>query len=161
KLDGDGEYLGLVMPDGVTVACEYSPTFPKQASDVSYGLAMNVVSNSLVASGASGHFLIPAGDLGVAWTQVGYEDSAWLSGGTGSGYDTGTNYASLIRTDLRAAMLGVNASAYARIPFTITDPSAVNQLRLRMLYDDGFVAYLNGQQIFSRNAPLSPVWNSS
>ena len=37
KLDGDGEYLALVMPDGTTVASHYSPRFPRQRSDVSYG----------------------------------------------------------------------------------------------------------------------------
>src|SRR5882724_12014680 len=38
KLDGDGEYLALVMPDGATVASQYAPQFPRQRSDVSYGL---------------------------------------------------------------------------------------------------------------------------
>src|SRR6185369_11273395 len=38
KLDGDGEYLALVMPDGSTIASQYSPRFPQQRSDVSYGL---------------------------------------------------------------------------------------------------------------------------
>src|SRR5262245_17196693 len=28
QLDGDGEYLALVMPDSVTIATEFSPTFP-------------------------------------------------------------------------------------------------------------------------------------
>ena len=38
KLDGNGEYLALVMPDGVTVAFQYAPQFPPQRTDVSYGL---------------------------------------------------------------------------------------------------------------------------
>ncbi|MCK4342303.1 MAG: lamin tail domain-containing protein [Phycisphaerae bacterium] len=38
KLSADGEYLALVQPDGVTVAHEFSPEFPEQRSDVSYGL---------------------------------------------------------------------------------------------------------------------------
>lgn len=38
RLRGDGEYLALVEPDGVTVAHEYSPQYPEQRSDVSYGL---------------------------------------------------------------------------------------------------------------------------
>lgn len=37
KLSADGEYLGLVHPDGVTVADAYSPEFPPQYTDVSYG----------------------------------------------------------------------------------------------------------------------------
>ncbi|MFC1636095.1 hypothetical protein ACFL5Z_14760, partial [Planctomycetota bacterium] len=39
KLKGDGEYLGLVRPDGHTVVSEFSPTYPIQAPDVSYGFS--------------------------------------------------------------------------------------------------------------------------
>ncbi|MES2695523.1 MAG: CotH kinase family protein, partial [Verrucomicrobiota bacterium] len=38
-LSADGEYLGLVKPDGVTVASEFAPAFPAQADDVSYSSA--------------------------------------------------------------------------------------------------------------------------
>jgi hypothetical protein len=37
-LSASGEYLGLVRPDGVTVAHEYAPAFPAQTNDVSYGI---------------------------------------------------------------------------------------------------------------------------
>ncbi len=36
SLNADGEYLGLVSPEG-EIASEYAPTFPPQHSDVSYG----------------------------------------------------------------------------------------------------------------------------
>jgi len=38
SLKGEGEYLGLVRPDGVTVVHQYAPTFPEQYGDISYGL---------------------------------------------------------------------------------------------------------------------------
>src|SRR5688572_9426727 len=38
KLDGDGEFLALVEPDGVTVASQFAPRFPNQRKNVSYGL---------------------------------------------------------------------------------------------------------------------------
>ncbi|MCX7427381.1 MAG: CotH kinase family protein, partial [Planctomycetia bacterium] len=44
KLDGDGEYLALVRPDGATIAHEYAPEFPAQAGDISYGLASSIAS---------------------------------------------------------------------------------------------------------------------
>jgi hypothetical protein len=59
----------------------------------------------------------------------------------------------LIATDLGAAMRGVNASALVRIPFTVTDPSTIDLLLLRVQYDDGFVAWLNGTEVARRNAP--------
>ena len=62
---------------------------------------------------------------------------------------------------LAAQMLSNNATAYIRIPFTVTNSSAFQKLKLKMKYDDGFVAYINGQQVASRNAPASPQWNST
>lgn len=58
-------------------------------------------------------------------------------------------------------MLSNNATAYLRVPFTVADPNAFQILKLQMRYDDGFVAYLNGQMIAARHAPVSPQWNSS
>lgn len=37
-LSAGGEYLGLIRPDGTTAAFEYSPEFPSQTDDVSYGV---------------------------------------------------------------------------------------------------------------------------
>ncbi len=37
NLDGRGEYLALVKPDGITVASEFSPGFPEQRTAYSYG----------------------------------------------------------------------------------------------------------------------------
>ena len=36
-LDADGEYLALVRPDGLSIAHEFSPKFPKQQENVSFG----------------------------------------------------------------------------------------------------------------------------
>ncbi len=70
-------------------------------------------------------------------------------------------FGSLIATDVTGAMSGKNASAFVRIPFSISDIDAVDRLMLRMRYDDGFVAYLNGELIAQRNAPASPAWDST
>jgi hypothetical protein len=64
-------------------------------------------------------------------------------------------------TGLGALMIHSNATAYLRLPFTVSDPAHVSALRLRMGYNDGFVAHINGQAVASRNAPASPVWNST
>lgn len=73
----------------------------------------------------------------------------------------GASYAAFLGTDLRTAMHGVNSSAYLRLPFTVTNVAEVDRLLLRLRYDDGFVAYLNGQEILSANAPETRDWNSS
>ena len=70
------------------------------------------------------------------------------------------DYADRIRTDVGDAMYARNASAYLRIPFQVDDLKGVDRLLLSMQYDDGFVAYLNGQEIARRNAPDALAWNS-
>ncbi|HEX7469405.1 MAG TPA: CotH kinase family protein [Verrucomicrobiae bacterium] len=77
---------------------------------------------------------------------------------TNSGQVSYTNY---VNTDVRTQMYGSNSTAYVRIPFTVADPSAFDTLVLLLRYDDGFVAYLNGHQITSANAPATPAWNSA
>ncbi|MHC4693994.1 MAG: lamin tail domain-containing protein, partial [Planctomycetota bacterium] len=65
-------------------------------------------------------------------------------------------------TDVKNDMLGVNASLWMRSEFNleIGTPELFDTLTLRMKYEDGFVAYLNGQQVCSRNAPGTLHWNS-
>lgn len=77
---------------------------------------------------------------------------------TNSGQVSYTNY---ISTDVRTQMYGSNATAYVRIPFTVSDTNTFDSLQLLMRYDDGFAAYLNGHLIASSNAPASLAWNST
>lgn len=57
-------------------------------------------------------------------------------------------------------MFSNSPSAYVRVPFNLASASGISSLTLRIRYNDGFVAYLNGQQVATRNAPASPQWNS-
>lgn len=70
-------------------------------------------------------------------------------------------YGPLVVTNVSSVMKNANASLYARKTFTVTDPATVSQLRLKIRYDDGFVAWINGQQVAARNAPGSLAWNSA
>ena len=71
------------------------------------------------------------------------------------------DYRPLLGADVRTAMHGVNATAYVRVPFSVDESDGFDTLRLRMKYDDGFVAYLNGTEVARRNAPTAPAWNSA
>ena len=66
-----------------------------------------------------------------------------------------------ITTDIAPAMHGVNASAYIRVPFSVTNAAEVDRLRMKVNYDDGFVAYLNGTEVARRNAPSQSTWSSA
>ena len=58
----------------------------------------------------------------------------------------------LIGTDVRGVMLGVNPSLYLRAPFTVPAGPSFDTLILRVAYDDGYVAWLNGVEVARRNA---------
>ena len=338
KLNADGEYLALVRPDGTNRVSEFAPAFPKQYSDVSYGIGRLT---TLVTNGAPARVIVPTnGTLGSAWINNAFDDSQWLSGANGVGYETlvpgfavrvvkanvtvgsidaadevlatpseqvaiygenapvlnylnsggsgvyegdapvpglvgdvddyvleatatltipsagdwtfgvssddgfrlvigdfemsypwprgpdntlstfhfdasgsyplrlvffeqgggsevelwaapgnypgwtpdfslvgdtasgglavvstpvagggGTSYRPDIHTDVQAAMFNQQVSAYVRVPFLATNVSAFESLTLKVKYDDGFVAYLNGVPVVKRGAPAAPAWN--
>ena len=60
-----------------------------------------------------------------------------------------------------ATMFSNNASIYTRQPFTVSSTNGLASLTLRVKYNDGFVAYLNGTEIARRNAPALVDWNSA
>jgi hypothetical protein len=71
-----------------------------------------------------------------------------------------TGFGGAIQTDVGAQMRGNNSSLWSRIEFDVADPSEITGLLLRMQYNDGFVAFLNGQKIASGNAPATIAWDS-
>ncbi|MBN2137778.1 MAG: lamin tail domain-containing protein, partial [Sedimentisphaerales bacterium] len=100
-----------------------------------------------------------------------FNDANWLScvGAPGGvGYETHptdtTNYVSLITLDVEAQMDGVNETCYIRIPFTVDgeDLAEFTDLTLKIRYDDGFVAYINGTllETATRNFSGTPAWDS-
>jgi len=167
KLKGSGEYLGLVRPDGETVVWEFFPAYPRQAPDISYGPVSSTVETKLIMSGAPVKAMVPFNDALEPvsrrsetlrpWTEEGLDDLTWQTGTTGVGYD----YAGLIGLDV-SAMRNVNETVYIRLPFVVEDPSALQALTLRMRFDDGMIAYINGQEVARFNAPVpgSETWNS-
>ncbi len=119
----------------------------------------------LVADRAIAHVRVPTSDaLGNDWTGTPamepFDTSGWRRGPTGIGYDNGTTYDALIGLDITAEMRR-NTSVYIRIEFEAMDPETIQTLELRMKYDDGFIAYLNGEFLASGNAPEPPLWNAT
>ena len=80
-----------------------------------------------------------------------------VDGGGGGG----GAFSDLIETNVEDAMKDINSSAYVRLPFTVGNPAQVESLTLKMKYDDGYVAYLNGVEIARKNTPAAPLWNSN
>ncbi len=103
--------------------------------------------------------------LGEAWAAVDDPPNIadWKIGESGVGFETGEEFfAPFLRTGI-PEIAGVNTSAYIRIPFELTAEQAatVGELLLRMRYDDGFAAYVNGVRLTGANAPAVLNWDSA
>ncbi|MHC4497900.1 MAG: lamin tail domain-containing protein, partial [Planctomycetota bacterium] len=103
----------------------------------------------------------PADDM---WASPYLDDSNWPSGTGGVGYERNpgdpVNYVSLINFDVEGDMYGDNSSCYIRIPFTVSHTD-LSDMTLKVRYDDGFVAYLNGVEVTRRNFTGAPQWDSA
>lgn len=100
---------------------------------------------------------------GTAWNLAGFDDSSWISSFGGVGYEAGSGYQSYISIDVLSQMRNQETSCLIRIPFTpavgvLDDKTSAT---LRMQYDDGYVAYLNGTEIDRQNFQGTPNGDSS
>ena len=162
KLSADGEYIALHDPNG-TVLSEFGPDgsdFPEQNADVSFGVGFNTSSTEAINANSTSRYLIPNnGNVDGTWRSIAFNDASWTAGTAALGYEnspgSSTSYSSLIGTNLPSG----TTTAYVRIPFDVTNQSTfLGELGLR--YDDGFVAYINGQEVARSNAPGSLTYQS-
>ena len=145
RLDGaGGECVTLSDPFGDTIQAENF--YPAQHQGYSYGIPMNSdVIN--VGIGTPCTVTVPSASnpiAGTGWQLSGYDDSAWVSGVTGVGYDDNPTYVGLFNLDLAVLepMKDVNPSVYIRIPFQVDDPSVYSTFEFEMRYDDGYAAFI-------------------
>ncbi|MCP4607254.1 MAG: hypothetical protein GY845_00875 [Planctomycetes bacterium] len=122
-------------------------------------------STTLVTESASKRVLVPTRSIGSSWRGGGvFNDSSWiLSSGSpgGVGYERSSGYQNYISLNVQAQMYNGNTSCFVRIPFNVNgNPSQYNFLTLKMRYDDGFVAYINGVEVQRALFTGTPNWNS-
>ncbi len=156
-----GDYLGLVDASG-KVVFDFGPTLGEQVPDVSFGVVVEKKEIVLLATNAPARFTVPTdGSADAIWKLTEFDDSKWSNGTNALGFDAGNiGYAPIIRTDVSGQMLGANSTAYIRLPFLPPD-AELNSLTLRVHYDDGFTAFLNGVLVAQANAPSDLAWNSA
>ncbi len=121
-------------------------------------------STTLVPENAPKRVLVPTGPVLATWRGGGrFEDSTWTpvtTGPGGIGYERSTGYQEYLSLDLGAQMYNKQATCYIRIPFTAPN-TTFSTLLLKVRYDDGFIAYLNGTEVARRNFTGTPQWNSA
>jgi hypothetical protein len=104
--------------------------------------------------------------LAPEWTRVDFDDTRWLEGATGIGYeaDDDTPVPDNLITQLDD-MRRRYSSVYLRRYFTLPADADISKLVLSIDYDDGFVAYINGREV-GRSANMSdagtpPMYNET
>jgi len=81
----------------------------------------------------------------LAWASPGYDDSSWAEGKVPIGY--GNADEATILDDMKSSY----STVYIRRIFERRGGEAVLELVLWTVFDDGFVAYLNGKEVARRN----------
>ena len=188
SLSKDGEYLGLYRPDptnGLPVLVdEYSPKFPALPPDVSSGRMFAQTSTTFVASGAVGKWRVltaaegqnfytnsnyAAGHLGHGLTNgwnvsPAFNDATWANGATGIGYDLEGGFLPWIGTspsgNCQSTFYNINSSLCFRRLFYVPDLSNTVSMKLRMKYEDGFVAFINGTEVARANCTNIMAYNT-
>lgn len=67
----------------------------------------------------------------------------------------------LIQTDVQSQMLNRSSSLFLRTPFQVENPQTLSGLQLRMQYDDGFIAYVNGIEVARAASPDDPDFQAA
>ena len=89
-----------------------------------------------------------------AWRQAGFDDSAWAQGV--SGFSSSGDEATYVSSS------PAHSSVYFRRRFIVENPAQIKWLALRLDYDSGFVAYINGVEVLRRGLTGNPVpYNAS
>ena len=101
---------------------------------------------TIIDVGDSWYYYVASQEPPVNWNESGFNSSGWSIGPSGFGYgddDDNTEIPSTI-------------SVFLIKPFSITNIEQVKKIAFHIDYDDGFVAYLNGQEFARDNIVGSP-----
>jgi glucose/arabinose dehydrogenase len=101
------------------------------------------LADELIPAGAEWRYLKGTEAPPAGWNTTGFDDSGWSAGPAGIGYGDGDD--ATVLDDMEGGYLTV----YARHVFQAS-PASIASLVLRIRYDDGFVAYLNGVEAARR-----------
>ena len=89
-------------------------------------------------------YLVGEHPEGTTWTQLDFEAAGWKQGQAPFGFEY--KEARTVLDDMR----GRSSVCYIRHTFEIKNADRVAELGLMINYDDGFIAYLNGQEVLRK-----------
>jgi hypothetical protein len=140
----DSELALALLAAGITVVDDVSVI----------GGGVTVTDTPFIGAGETWRYFKGTQEPPAAWKDAGFADGSWLPGTTGIGY--GDNDDATTLTDMQAGYMTI----FCRKTFTVADRTAVDELVLSVVIDDGFYAYLNGAQVAEYNV-TSPAFDAA
>jgi hypothetical protein len=118
------------------------------------GLEITVDAPGEIDRGAAWAYWDGGGDLGTAWRARDYDDGAWAVGAGPLGY--GESY---LGTTIAygPSPTTKHVTSYFRRSFEVDDADDVTSLAGELMYDDGAVVYLNGNEVQRVAMPPGPI----
>jgi tetratricopeptide (TPR) repeat protein len=80
---------------------------------------------------------------GLEWTGVDFDDGDWTTAEDGAGFGSSGSRNRVLLED----MVGAYSTVYLRCPIDIDELGRFERFILEATFDDGFIAYLNGEEI--------------
>jgi hypothetical protein len=95
-----------------------------------------------------------AASLPSDWMGVDYDDLEWTAGNAPFWYGDSTS------PGTRLDMSGNYSTLYLRSSFSAYNIENIQEITIYVAYDDGFVLWINGEEVLSRNAPAVYSYNA-
>ncbi|MBN1671729.1 MAG: lamin tail domain-containing protein [Kiritimatiellae bacterium] len=89
-----------------------------------------------------------------AWRTNGFDHAAWSTGSAPLRYGMGTGGTVL------SDMQNTYSCVFMRKEFSVADVSQITALQLKVMVDDGFIAWINGERVAEDNEPNDVVCNA-
>jgi type 1 glutamine amidotransferase len=108
----------------------------------------------LVRPGSMWRYLDDGSAPPTSWRSNNFADNLWIPGRAQLGYGDGDE-ATVIRSNRLDSTRII--TTYFRKHFTATNTASFTNVELRVLRDDGVIAYLNGAEVFRNNMTNGPI----
>ncbi|HYC87320.1 MAG TPA: CotH kinase family protein, partial [Chryseosolibacter sp.] len=109
---------------------------------------------NMINTGSTWRYSDVGMDPGAGWPSTDYDDSSWSEGAAQLGYGEGDEQTVVgFGPDVDNKF----PTTYFRKTITVEDTTAFTALAGKILFDDGVIVYLNGNEVFRSNMPDGPV----
>lgn len=136
--DDAGNPFKYVLPNIELAANEYYLLFASDKDRGSNSENEPKFWETVVRQGDAAKYIVPTSSVSSSWINPEFDDSDWQDGTFGFGYGD---------DDDATEVPNGTISVFTRATLSIEDISIINDLLLHIDFDDGYVAYLNGQEI--------------